>query len=393
MRKFKEWFALLGLVILLQACGGGGATLTPSLSLTETIVVEPTATAPINAATPFTEFFSPVPFRTGLGFRTPWLELYFIDPTNPFAQREVGGIDAIVSAAILTAGQSVDVAMRYLSMESIIDALITASRRGVTVRVVTESDNLTDSSHFQVLADSGIPIIGDQQPGLMNASFIVIDHNQVWTGSADYDSSGIYKKYNAIVRLLSEEIAANYTKEFNEMFVNQQFGRLIVPENPYPNVDIQGTQVEVLFSPDDFVVARLSQLLGEAQESIYFLAYSFASPDLGTIIRDRAAQGVKVSGVLEFDRVDPNRVDPNPDLLKELNLFRQAGLDVRLDGGPEVMYHKILIIDGRVVVVGSYDFTERSENENDENVLILHSEMIAQKFMEEFQRVQSRAQQ
>jgi phosphatidylserine/phosphatidylglycerophosphate/cardiolipin synthase-like enzyme len=50
-----------------------------------------------------------------------------------------------------------------------------------------------------------------------------------------------------------------------------------------------------------------------------------------------------------------------------------------------------MIIDGQIVVVGSYDFTNRAENDNDENVLIIHSEAVAQKFLEEFQRVQSRA--
>ena len=152
---------------------------------------------------------------------------------------------------------------------------------------------------------------------------------------------------------------------------------------------IQGTQVDVLFSPDDLVVDRLSGLLGGAQQSVYFLAYSFGSKDLGNIIREKAAQGIEVAGVLEADQVDPNLANPNQ--LEELTLFREAGLDIRLDGGPEVMNHKIIIIDGRIVVMGSYDLTQRAENENDENVLIIYDERVAQKFMEEFQRVQSRA--
>jgi phosphatidylserine/phosphatidylglycerophosphate/cardiolipin synthase-like enzyme len=66
--------------------------------------------------------------------------------------------------------------------------------------------------------------------------------------------------------------------------------------------------------------------------------------------------------------------------------------NVLLDRNPELLNHKIMIIDGQIVVVGSYDFTNRAEIDNDENVLINHSEAIAQKFLEEFQRVQSRAQ-
>ena len=394
MRTHKGLYALIGIAFILQACGNAGVVPTNLPSVTETIpaVTEPPVIELTSTATPGGEFFSSIPFRSGLGFRAPWFELYFIDPTSPFAQREVGSVDDILSASIIAARQSVDVALKALSVESITKALITVTRRGVPVRVITETDSLTvGRSNFQTLRDAGISVIDDQQPGLMNNKFIVIDHSQVWTGSVDYNVSGVFREYNAVIRVNSPEIAADYTKEFDEMFVNNQFGRLVVPETPYPSVTIQGTQVDVLFSPDDFVVDRLSELLRGAQQSIYFLAYSFGSNDLGNIIREKAAQGIVVGGILESDQV--NSEAANPTQVEELNLFRQAGLDILLDGKPEVMNHKIMIIDGRIVVMGSYDFTNRAENENDENVLIIYDEKIAQKFMEEFQRVQSRAQQ
>jgi len=397
MRTHKELYALIGMAFILQACGNQGVvpTIPPSVTETLPVVTAPPVTLPpgseLTPTIPGGEFFSSIPFRSGLGFRGPWLELYFIDPTNPFAQRQVGSVDDLMSASIIAAKQSVDVAMRSLSLESITKALIMAARRGVPVRVITETDSLTGRSNFQVLRDAGIPVIDDQQPGLMNDKFIVIDHNQVWTGSVDFNLSGVFREYNAAIRIFSPEMGADYTKEFDEMFVNNQFGRLVVPETPYPSMTIQGTQVDVLFSPDDLVVDRLRLLLGGAQQSIYFLANSFGSNDLGNVIREKAAQGIAVGGVLESDPLAAEQANPNQ--VDELNLFRQAGLDIRLDGKPEVMNHKIIIIDGRIVVMGSYDFTNRAENENDENVLIIYDERIAQKFMDEFQRVQSRAQQ
>ena len=393
MRIHKGLYALVGIAFILQACGNGNVVPTdpPIVTATLPVVTAPPVIELTSTAAPGGEFFSSIPFRSGLGFRAPWLELYFIDPTSPFAQREVGSVDDLVSASIIAAKQSVDVALRELSLESITKALITVTRRGVPVRVVTDTDSLTGRSNFQALKDAGILVVDDQQPGIMNDKFIVVDHSQVWTGSVDYNVSGVFREYNAVIRISSPEIAADYTKEFDEMFVNNQFGRLVVPETPYSSVTIQGTQVDVLFSPDDLVVDRLSMLLGEAQQSIYFLAYSFGSNDLGNIIREKAAQGVVVGGVLESDQVSSEQANPNQ--VEELNLFRQAGLDIRLDGNAEIMNHKIMIIDGRIVVMGSYDFTNRAETENDENVLIIYDEKIAQKFMEEFQRVQSRAEQ
>ena len=394
MRSYKVYLALIGFALMLQACGGGSLetqvpTVTETVAATQPPVTEAGVTEVVQG-----EFFATVPLRSGFGYRAPWLEVYFTDPVNPLAAREVGGVDAFISSAIVAAKESVDVSLRNLNLDSITQALIVVSRRGVPVRVITETDSMTGRSEstFQVLKDAGIAVVDDQQIGLMNNRFIVIDHKEVWTGSLSYDLAGVFREYNSLVRVLSPEVAADYTQEFNEMFENNQFGPLVAPQTPYPIVDIQGIQVEVLFSPDDIVAGRLSQLIAEAKESISFLALSFASSDLGTNIRARAKDGVAINGVLEFDLVDPNQVNPNPNLVEELNFFRQAGLNVLLDRNPELLNHKIMIIDGQIVVVGSYDFTNRAENDNDENVLIIHSEAVAQKFLEEFQRVQSRAQ-
>lgn len=397
MRTYKVKMAVLGIALLLQACGNLEVAQTDPPSTPESVPAVATAPSGTEVTTNPTasagEFFSPIPFRSGLGFRAPWLELYFIDPTSPFAQREVGSVDAIVAASIVAAQQNVDISLRTLRVESLTDALIAVSQRGIPVRVVAETDSLIDNPYFQALRDAGIVIIDDQQPGLMNNTFVVVDQKEVWTGSVDFDLAGIYRKNNALIRIQSPELAADYVKEFEEMFINHQFGPLVAPETPHPSVTIQGTRVDVLFSPDDVVLAQLSQLLSEAQQSIYFLSYSFASDDLGSVIREKAAEGLTVGGVLESDLVNPSLVDPDSNQLKELELFRGAGLDIRLDGASEQMNHKITIIDEKIVVIGSYDFTNRAENENDENVLVIYDEKVAQKFMEEFERIQSRARQ
>lgn len=394
MRFHKGYSVLIGLALFLQACGSGGQlqTTPPPIDTEPSSVTQPPVTEVTVTVSVPSEFFSTVPLRSGFGFRSPWLELYFTDPVNPLAAREVGGVDAFLASAIVAARESVDVALRNLNLDSVTSALVVASRRGIPVRVIAESDNMTARSDFQVLIDSGITVVQDQQPGLMNNRFIVIDHKEVWTGSLSYDLAGVFREYNNLIRITSPEVAADYTQEFNEMFENNQFGSLVVPQTPYPVVDIQGTQVEVLFSPDDIVVSRLTQLVAEAQQNISFLVYSFSSEDLGTNIRAKATDGVTVGGVIEFDPIDPNAPNPNLSLVDELNFFRQAGLNVLVDRNPEVLNHKLMIIDGKTVVMGSYDFTNRAEIENDENVIIIHNEMVAQKFMEEFERVLSRAQ-
>ncbi|MBI3739341.1 MAG: DUF1669 domain-containing protein, partial [Chloroflexi bacterium] len=300
------------------------------------------------------------------------------------ASQKTGGPDGPVVDAIDSARLSVDAAIYSLSLDSIRDALIRAYQRGVQVRVVMESDNM-DRSDPQALKDAGIPVLGDRREGLMHDKFVVIDQSEVWTGSMNFTDSGTYKDNNNLMLIRSTKVAEDYETEFNEMFVDDKFGSNVVPATPNPHVTVDGTALDIYFSPDDHVQAALLDLLNNAQSSIYFLAYSFTSDSLGQVIRQKAAAGVKVAGVMETDQVKSN-------IGSEYDTFRAAGLDVHLDGNPGQMHHKVMIIDGQIVVMGSYNFTASAENSNDENVIVIHNADIAAQYMAEFQRVYSVAQ-
>ena len=126
MRTHNGLYALIETALILQACRNADVVSTnpPSVAETMPVVTAPPVIELTSTAIPGEEFFSSIPFRSGLGFRAPWFELYFIDPTSPFAQREVGSVDDPLSASIIAARQSVDVALKALSVESITKALI-----------------------------------------------------------------------------------------------------------------------------------------------------------------------------------------------------------------------------------------------------------------------------
>ena len=156
-----------------------------------------------------------------------------------------------------------------------------------------ESDNL-DRTDPQILKDAGIPILGDRREGLMHDKFVVIDNSEVWLGSMNFTDSGAYTDNNNLMRIRSVKMAENYTKEFEEMFVDDMFGPDVVAETPNPRVIIDGTPIDVYFSPDDGVQASFVDLVDNAQESIYFMAFSFTSDAIGDAVRTRAQDGVVV---------------------------------------------------------------------------------------------------
>ena len=108
--------------------------------------------------------------------------VYFSDPENPISSSYRGGPDEALADAIRDARVSVDMAIHFLDLWSIRDALIDAHRRGVTVRLVTESDYM-DVPEIQELRGAGIPVLGDRHEGRMHNKFVVIDRKEVWTGS------------------------------------------------------------------------------------------------------------------------------------------------------------------------------------------------------------------
>jgi len=361
MQKIRSLLCVI--CLLISSCGS--STSTPNIEITET-------------STPSTEL-TPIDLQTGYGVKGSWFELYFTDPVNPFSSQATGGVDGPLVAAINAARLSVDVAAYSLTLNSVRNALLNAHDRGVTIRMVMESTNM-DSSDVERLLEAGIPIIGDKQDGLMHDKFMVIDKSEVWLGSMNFTDSGAYDDNNHMMRILSTKMAENYTKEFEEMFLDNSFGENVTPETPHPTLTIDSTRVDTFFSPDDGVQNQIATVLSGAEESIYFLAFSFTSNDLSDFVREKAEDGLTVKGVMDEEQISSNQGT-------EFDPFRQADLDVRIDGIEGQMHHKIFIIDESIVVIGSYNFSQSAETRNDENILIIYNPAIAKQFLLEFERV------
>ncbi len=327
-----------------------------------------------------------VTVTTGNTNETPagdWYTVYFTRPDDPQSTTLRGGPDAALAEAIDQARLSVDVAIFDLNLWSIRDALLQADQRGVEVRVVTDTDNL-DEPEMQALIKAGIPVIDDRREGLMHNKFTIIDQSEVWTGSMNYTTSEAYKNNNNLIRLRSSRLAKSYTTEFEEMFAQNLFGPDNSPTTTDQDLTIDGSRVEVYFAPEDHAAARLVELILDAKQSVYFLAYSFTSDDLANAMLENARNGVTIAGVFETSQVNSN-------VGTEFDRLQNAGLDIRLDGNDHNMHDKIIIIDEQIVITGSYNFSSNAEKRNDENIVILHNPALAQLYLQEFEKLMAAA--
>jgi len=372
--------AMLALIVAMLACSSSPV---PIPGYIATQIFPPVTQAPtVTIVGP--SGLVDIPLQVGYGVRGSFYDIYFTDPFNPASSKEEGGPDKPLVAAIDAARISVDVAAYSITLYSFQQALIRAFNRGVSVRLVMESDNM-DSSAAQAILRAGIPIVGDQRDGLMHDKFVVIDRSEVWTGSLNFTTQGTYQDDNNLLRIHSSKFADDYTFEFEEMFVKDFFGPDAIAKTPYPSMLIDGVPVEVYFSPDDHVAQRIVKLLRDARHSIYFMAYSFTANDFGDILRQKTEDGLTVQGVMDEEQTNNNKGT-------EFFQLSKAGLPVYLDGNAGLMHHKVIIIDGEIVITGSYNFTASAERTNDENVVILRDPKIAAQYLTEFQRVYDMAQ-
>jgi phosphatidylserine/phosphatidylglycerophosphate/cardiolipin synthase-like enzyme len=127
----------------------------------------------------------------------------------------------------------------------------------------------------------------------------------------------------------------------------------------------------VHFSPKggctDVVVAEL----GRARREVLVLAYSFTSRPITQALIDAKLRGVKVDIVLDHSN--------EKEKITELPYMVEQGLEPVIDPHHAIAHNKVMVIDQKTILTGSFNFTHQAEQENAENLLVLkgHPELAA----------------
>ncbi len=196
--------------------------------------------------------------------------------------------------------------------------------------------------------------------GLMHNKFCVID-NKVWTGS--WNPAQEMSIANNAVVVESKTLAMAYLAEFEEM----QNGLFHGGKNAPGITRLNDRLAEAYFCPEDGCKKQVIKLLKESKTTIHFMSYSFTDDDIGNLLVELAGKGIDVKGVF----------DPRMNSYSEYEKLKKFSI-IRKN------HHKVFIIDGRIVITGSYNPTRNANEENDENILILREPEITAEFEKEF---------
>ncbi len=340
-------------------------------------------------------------------------------PVSSPAQAERGGVEvyflpqegeaakARLVALITGAKESLEGAFYEFRDLEIARALLRAKERGVRIRVYGESDYRSDFRRYLVGAAlgqqgetprvpqealrqrvkplsldceeiAGIPVCFDEREGFMHHKFLVVDGKAVWTGSTNMTWNAFARNNENSLLLPSPTLAQGYAKEFQALFGGNKegLGEPVAFALTDENLSLEGT---AYFSPRGGPMARgaLLERLKAAREEILVAAFVLTDQEVVKALVQAQRRGVGVQVLLETRNLRDSRED---DLLR-------AGVAVRKDGNPYTLHHKVMVIDGTWAVTGSYNFTARAWQVNNENLLILKSPSLAERYRQEFLRL------
>ncbi len=141
---------------------------------------------------------------------------------------------------------------------------------------------------------------------------------------------------------------------------------------------------EIHFSPKGGCADTVVYWIGRANQSVHVLMYIFTLQNVAEALISAHDRGVEVKIV--FDKSQGSSYSQQA-------LLNAAGIEVRNDTNPNgIMHNKVAIIDNRIVITGSFNWTNSAENNNNENLIVIDSVDAASRYESEFQNIWSQSQ-
>ena len=275
---------------------------------------------------------------------------------------------------INNAERSAHCAFYDLDLKDLISAIAKKSD-SADVKIIIDTENYDGQ-----IKGNGIKIA--KTNAKMHNKFCIIDADTIITGSTNPTNNGVNKNNNNLVIINSDYIGENYEDEFYELWNGiYSSGNKV----KYNKINTPIGQIENYFCPEDCALEnneglyRIIELIRNAESSVKIASFSFTHEELADELLKADIKGINVSVLME--RRQRNVQNSQYARLKDF------GLNIRVDSNKNNMHNKFIVIDGKIVITGSPNFSFSGFNRNDENMLIIFNEELALGFAREFDKL------
>jgi phosphatidylserine/phosphatidylglycerophosphate/cardiolipin synthase-like enzyme len=133
----------------------------------------------------------------------------------------------------------------------------------------------------------------------------------------------------------------------------------------------------VFFSPLGGCTEAIVTELAKARSTIDVQAYSFTSDAIAKALLSAHKRGIKIRVILDKSQ--------RTEKYSSADFLAHAGIETLIDDQHAIAHNKVMIIDGQVVITGSFNFTKAAENSNAENLLIIQDQKLAGQYQHNWQ--------
>jgi len=196
--------------------------------------------------------------------------------------------------------------------------------------------------------------------------------------SADFNINLLTEEVSSLeLQVVSLEASVS-SKEYNINLLTEEIVSLESEISDF-EAPVEFEFVTVSFSRPEDTSSLLQYWIGEANVTIRLMVMLITQDELASSLIDAHERGVDIDVIIDNDWYYSSGSDYQ-DIL-------DAGIDIRGDERGGLMHHKVMIIDGYIIVTGSYNWSASAEDSNDENTIIIKSIAIASSYRSEFDRI------
>jgi len=134
----------------------------------------------------------------------------------------------------------------------------------------------------------------------------------------------------------------------------------------------QAEVVGIYFTPPSDVAAAVIEVIDSSKTEVLVQAYGFTHNGIAQALLRAHARGVQVKVLLDAKTDSTNRY--------VTELLQAQQIPLRLDGGHAIAHNKVIVVDGELVITGSFNFTNSAQTRNAENLLVLKSSGLAESY-------------
>lgn len=135
--------------------------------------------------------------------------------------------------------------------------------------------------------------------------------------------------------------------------------------------------VDICFTPGARCDIRILDAIEGAHHTIYVQAYQLTSRPILNDLAAAKRRNIKVKVIL--DKSQARQKGYSTALF-----LRNMQIPVWIDYKPAIAHNKVMIIDGDLVITGSYNFSRAAQYRNAENLVFIKSKQISQKYLINF---------